>query len=265
MTSLTVSTWNVNSVKSRLVHLLDWLKEDSPDIVLLQELKCMDEAFPAMEIEDLGYNIATHGQKTYNGVAILSRFPLDDITRGLPGNDNDDQARYIEAVASVPDGAVRVASVYVPNGQTTDSDKFQYKLAFLDRLYDHCQTLLSYDERLVIGGDYNIAPEDVDVHSPKHWQGSVLTHDRVRASFRKILHLGMYNAIRPVDGAKPNGGTYSWWDYRGGAFENDDGLLIDHLLLSPQATDRLQSCHVNRKPREQEKPSDHTPVVAVLK
>ncbi|MGE0755075.1 MAG: exodeoxyribonuclease III [Alphaproteobacteria bacterium] len=261
---ISIATWNVNSVKSRLTHLTGWLKEDGPDIVLLQELKCIDDAFPAMEIEELGYNIAAHGQKTYNGVAILSKFPLDDIMRGLPDNDNDDQARYIEAVASVPGGAIRVASVYVPNGQTTDSDKYHYKLSFLDKLHAHCKTLLGYEEQLVIGGDYNIAPEDVDVHNPKHWEGSVLTHDTVRAAFRRMLNLGLYNAIRPVDGANPQGGQFSWWDYRGGAYQNDDGLLIDHLLLSPQAMDALEACGINRGLRELEKPSDHTPVVATL-
>ena len=206
--------------------MLDWLKRDKPDIVLLQETKCVNEAFPSMEIEELGYNLALHGEKTYNGVAILSKFPLSDIGKGLPDGGDDAQARYIEAVCSVPslresettaaiqNGAtnwiasssttpsndeytpIRVASVYVPNGQDAQSSKFPYKLRFLDRLYAHVKTLLTYEEMLAIGGDYNIAPEDADVHDPKLWQGTVLTHDAVRRAFRRLLWLGMYDAFR---------------------------------------------------------------------
>lgn len=254
-----IATWNVNSVKARLEHLLNWLKRDQPDIVLLQEIKCVDEAFPAMEIEELGYNLAVYGEKTYNGVAILSKFPLDDISRGVPGND-DPRARYIEAVIALPYRALRIASVYVPNGQTADSEKFPYKLGFLDKFHDHMKTLLSYQEMLVVGGDYNIAPEDIDVHNPKAWHGSVLTHDEVRKRFRKLLHLGMYDAYRLTH----SDGGYSWWDYRANAFASDDGLRIDHLLLSPQAADTLSECRVIRNLRALEKASDHTPVLATL-
>lgn len=289
--TLSIATWNVNSVRSRLAHLLDWLKQDKPDIVLLQELKCVDEAFPSMEIEDLGYNLAIHGEKTYNGVAILSKYPLSDVRHGLPGDDTDTQARYIEAVISVEGRGsrvedsesraprpspliLRVASVYVPNGQTADSDKFQYKLRFLDRLHMHVKTLLAYEEMLIIGGDYNVAPDDVDVHNPKEWEGSVLTHDEVRRRLRSMLYLGMYNAIKVASdkwqvtsqhfsGHLPLAtGHYSWWDYRAGAFDRDDGLLIDHLLLSPQAADRLSECSVKKNLRALDKPSDHAPVVA---
>lgn len=295
MTSLSIATWNVNSVKSRLMHLLEWLRADKPDIVLLQELKCVEDAFPKMEIEDLGYNLAIYGEKTYNGVAILSKFPLEDITRGIPGYD-DPRARYIEAVVSVEGRGsrgekkyndltnsplaprpsplvIRVASVYVPNGQEATSDKFQYKLQFLDHLHAHLQTLLSYQEILVVGGDYNIAPDDIDVHNPKEWEGSVLTHDAVRKRFRKTLNLGMYNALKlvasrqlPVAGNQAGDrrletGDYSWWDYRNSGFERDNGLLIDHLLLSPQAADALESCTIEKSLRALEKPSDHTPVV----
>lgn len=258
MSRLSVATWNVNSIKVRLPQLLAWLKADAPDIVLLQEIKCVDEAFPAMEIEELGYNIAVHGQKTYNGVAILSKFPLSDITRGLPGEEADVQARYIEAVASIPGGALRVASVYVPNGQSADSDKFQYKLRFLDRLQAHMETLLGYGEMLAVGGDYNIAPEDRDVHDPQGWQGSVLTHDEVRARFRRIIGLGVYDAYRMKTAAN----DYSWWDYRTGAFDRDDGLRIDHVLVSPHAADRLEHCFIKKELRALEKASDHAPVVA---
>jgi exodeoxyribonuclease III len=259
--SLTIATWNVNSVKSRLVHLTDWLRRDKPDIVLLQETKCVDETFPRMEIEELGYNIELHGEKSYNGVAILSKFRLSDVSKGLPGGGEDSQTRYIEAVASLPGSAIRVASVYIPNGQTPDSDKFQYKLRFLERLHDHVKTLLSYGEMLVIGGDYNIAPADIDVHHPQRWEGSVLTHIEARLRLRRIFHLGVYDAHRTINPAIPG---YSWWDYRMGAFDRDDGLRIDHLLLSPQAADKLKSCEVKKDLRVLEKASDHAPVAAVF-
>jgi exodeoxyribonuclease III len=229
--------------------------------VLLQEIKCVDDVFPRMEVEDAGYNLALHGQKTYNGVAILSRFPLSDVQRGLPGNEDDAASRYIEAVVSLPGSALRVASVYVPNGQTVDSEKFPYKLTFLDRLTAHAAELLSYGEVLVIGGDYNIAPEDVDVHSPAQWRGSVLTHDEVRRRFRALRNLGLQDAYRL---SNPLGTEYTWWDYRAGAFQRDDGLRIDHLLLSAMAADRLAGCHVNKSLRALDKASDHTPVVATL-
>jgi len=280
--TITIATWNVNSVKARLVHLTDWLKSRKPDIVLLQELKCMEDAFPCMEIEELGYNLAIHGQKTYNGVGILSKFKLEDIKKGLPGNEDDDHARYIEAVVSInrdsglgigdsglsfpkaesrkPNPEVlRVASVYIPNGQDATSEKFPYKLKFLDRLYAHFKTLRTHDEMLAVGGDYNIAPEDIDVHNPPEWEGSVLTHDEVRKRFRKILHLGIYDAWRLNYSSGPG---YSWWDYRQNALERDDGLRIDHLLLSPQAADKITGCEVHKDVRALDKASDHAPVVA---
>ena len=259
---VSVATWNVNSVRPRLSQLLDWLKQDAPDIALLQEIKCVNEAFPAMEVEELGYNIALHGQKTYNGVAILSKYPLDDVVRGLPGDEADVQARYIEAVVSLRGKALRVASVYVPNGQSADSDKFAYKLKFLERLGDHLSEVLSYGEMLVVGGDYNIAPDDMDVHNPIAWQGSVLTHDEVRKRFRRLRNLGLQDAYRLC---QPEAQEYSWWDYRAGAFSRDDGLRIDHLLLSAPAVDALAGCHIHKTMRGVEKASDHTPVVVILK
>lgn len=267
-----IAAWNVNSVKARLAHLLAFLREAAPDIVLLQETKCEDAAFPALEIEELGYNLALHGQKTYNGVAILSKFPLEDVTRGLPpltgsGDAEDVQARYIEAVVSLPGAALRVASVYVPNGQDPESDKFAYKLRFLTRLRAHAASLLQYEEMLIIGGDYNIAPFDVDVHNPRAWADTVLCHPDVRAHFRAMLNGGFYDAYRLQNpcgdgiGAAPISAGYTWWDYRAGALERDDGLRIDHLLLSPQAADRLASCRVAKEFRALEKASDHAPVV----
>lgn len=256
-----IATWNVNSVKSRLEHLLGWLKEDAPDIVLLQELKCVEEAFPAMEIGDLGYNLAIHGQKTYNGVAILSKFPLDDVRKGLPGDDSDEQARYIEAVASFKGGAVRVASVYVPNGQEVGSDKFAYKMKFYDRMRAHLASLMQLNEITIVGGDYNVAPEAIDVHNPKAWERSILFTAEERAKLHALFHLGFYDAFRTLH---PEKKQYSWWDYRAGAYEKNDGLRIDHLLASPQAMDRLESCEVVEKLRTLEKPSDHAPVMCEI-
>ncbi len=260
--SLSIVTWNVNSIKSRLHLLLPWLKETTPDVVLLQETKTVDDAFPRMEIEDLGYNIALFGQKTYNGVAIFSRLPLEDIRIGLPGDDSDMEARYIEAVVSTKDGAVRVASAYVPNGQSPDSDKFQYKLRFLARLKAHMQELLKLEEAFVIGGDYNVAPAPIDVYDPASLDGTVCYHPLEREALYSILHLGMYDAFRTLH---PHKQTFSWWDYRSAGFETGKGLRIDHLLLSPQATDRLVSCEVLQNLRGLEKPSDHAPVICALK
>lgn len=257
--SVLIAAWNVNSIRTRISHLTDWLRSDKPDIVLLQELKCTEDSFPFMEIEDLGYNIAVYGEKSYNGVAILSKFPLEDIVKGLDDRDGDSQARYIEAVADLGGSAIRVASVYVPNGQEISSDKFGYKLKFMERLYNHVKNLLTYEEIFVIGGDYNIAPDDRDVHDPKLWEGSVLTHDDVRAAFRRMINLGVYDAYRVLS---PEGSSeYSWWDYRANAFAADNGLRIDHLLLSPQAADKLQKFYVKKDLRELDKPSDHAPVV----
>lgn len=252
-----IAAWNVNSVKARLPHLLQFLKEDAPDVVLLQELKCVDDAFPRLEVEDAGYNIATHGEKTYNGVAILSKFPIDDVLRGLPGEESDTQARYIEALT----GGFRVASVYVPNGQTVDSDKYAYKLRFLARLRAHLQTLLGYEERVVVGGDYNIAPYDVDVHNPAEWANTVLCHPLVRQHFRSMLNDGWVDAHRTL-ATSPG---FTWWDYRAGAYAQDNGLRIDHLLLSPLAAEALKTCRVARNLRELERASDHAPVVGEFK
>jgi len=260
--SISIATWNVNSVRSRLAHLLSWLKDGKPDIVLLQELKCTEESFPFMEIEELGYNVAIYGEKSYNGVAILSKFPLNDICRGLSDNEADSQSRYIEAVVNLPKGAIRVASVYVPNGQESTSEKFAYKLRFLDKFFHHVKHLLAYEEVLIIGGDYNIAPHDSDVHAPKEWEGSTLTHDEVRKALRRVFNLGIYDACRVL---KADGDSeYSWWDYRGNSFASDNGLRIDHLLLSPQAADRLSEYYVKKDLRELDKASDHAPVVGVF-
>lgn len=256
-----VASWNVNSIKSRLQHLLPWLAEAKPDIVLLQETKVVDDAFPRMEIEDAGYNILIHGQKTYNGVAILSRFPLEEAQRGLPGENSDEQARYIEALVSLKGSALRVASVYVPNGSEVGSDKYAYKQRFYDRLYTHLEGLLDYEEMTVIGGDYNIAPDAIDVHDPKAWDDTVLFHPDMRRTLKSLHRLGWYDSFRMKN---PTEAAYSWWDYRAGAYDRNNGLRIDHLLLSPQASDKLENAWIDEAPRRLEKPSDHTPVLVSL-
>ena len=252
-----IATFNVNSVKARLPRVLEWLKDAAPDVVLLQETKVVDENFPAMEIEELGYNIAVHGQKTYNGVAILSKQPIEDVTRGLPGGESDEQARYIEGFT----GGVRVASIYLPNGNPVASDKFPYKLAWFDRLIDHARELLTYEESVVLSGDYNVCPTDDDVYDPVGWAEDALCRAESRAKFRELVYLGYTDAFRVFHKGP---GFYTFWDYQAGAWAKDHGLRIDHHLLSPQAADRLKSCEIDRTPRGKEKASDHTPLIVEL-
>lgn len=252
-----IATWNVNSVKARLAHLLDWLADAAPDIVLLQETKTTDEQFPLEPILDAGYNAAVRGQKTYNGVAILARRPIDvELTR-LPGDADDDQARYIEGMI----GNVRVASVYLPNGNPVASDKYEYKLAWMERLHGHARALLATEDAFVLGGDFNVTFDDDDVYDPAGWRDDALCRLESRAVFRKTVHLGLTDAIRAIS---PEVGRYTWWDYRAGAWSRDHGLRIDHLLLSPQAADRLDDAGIDRTPRGREKASDHTPVWCAL-
>ncbi len=248
-----IATFNVNSIRARLPNFLDWLDEARPDVALLQETKTLDEAFPALEIEERGYNLALSGQKTYNGVALLSKRPIEDVLRTLPGDDADTQARYIEAVT---DG-VRVASIYVPQGTELDSERFAYKLAFYERLYAHFRDLLEHEEAFVMGGDYNVAPTPADVHDPARLEGSLCFHPEERRRFRMLCWLGLTEATRALN---PEPGLYSYWDYRAGAWEKDRGWRIDHLLLSPQAADRLSASGIDRGPRGKAKASDHTPV-----
>lgn len=260
-TSLSIATFNVNSIGARLPNVLAWLDGVKPDIALFQELKCVDEAFPTMEMAERGYQIATHGQKTYNGVAILSKYPLSAIERGLPGDDSDEQARYIEGIVTTPDGSVRVASAYVPNGQDPVSDKFGYKLGFYERLYAHWQNRIGRHEPAVLGGDFNCAPEPIDVYDPKRSDGAVCYHPEERKRLRALFHLGLYDAFRIKN---PGVQQFSWWDYRGAAYANNVGLRIDHLLCSARAADALTGCIIDEVPRQQEKPSDHAPVVGTF-
>ena len=252
-----IATWNVNSISARFERFQEWIEETRPDVVLLQEIKCMSEKFPREAIEDMGYNVLVHGQKTYNGVAILSKFPLEDPIYNLP-NDPDPQARYLEAFTK----DVRVVSVYVPNGEAPGTEKYAYKMQFFDRLRDHLKGLLKHPEKLVIGGDYNVAPTDADVYSPKTWYEHILTSTPERAHFQGLLEAGLVDAVRKLhpEDATENQNWYTWWDYRQGAFHKNWGLRIDHLLLSPLAAQELKDVGVDRNYRKGLKPSDHAPL-----
>jgi exodeoxyribonuclease-3 len=259
-----IATWNVNSIKQRVGHLVGFLDEAKPDVVCLQELKCQDEGFPRAEIEAAGYAVETLGQKAYNGVALLVRAPLamSEIRRGLPGDDSDEQARYIEALVS-GEGVrpVRVASIYLPNGNPVDSPKYPYKLGFLERLRRHAQALREGEEAVVLAGDYNVIPEPDDAADPEAWRADALFLPQSRAAFRALLAEGYTDALRACD---PRSGLYTFWDYQAGAWNRNAGIRIDHLLLSPQAADRLTAAAVQKHLRGLEKPSDHVPVTADL-
>lgn len=252
-----IATWNVNSIKARLPNVERWLRDAAPDVVLLQETKVVDDAFPKYAFDELGYNVACRGQKTYNGVAIASKQPIDVLADALPGDANDDQARYLEAFT----GGIRVVSLYVPNGNPVDTGKFDYKLRWLDRFAGHVASLLAGGDVVVLGGDYNVAPTDDDVHDPAAWRDDALCRPEARAALRAAVHLGLTDA---VDAFLSGSGHYTWWDYRRAAFETDQGLRIDHLLLSPQAADRLLATGIDREPRSWEKASDHAPVWCTL-
>jgi exodeoxyribonuclease III len=253
---LRIATWNVNSVRQRLPHLLDYLREVEPDVLCLQEIKCLDEQFPRMEVEELGYNIETHGQKGFNGVAILAKRPFE-VARGLPGDDADIQSRYIEAVIPTEAGVVRVASIYLPNGNPPDSDKYPYKLGFMDRLIRHVRRLTDCEEPLVLAGDFNVIPEAIDAARPEIWTSDALFLLPTREKYRELLALGLTDALRATTDA---GGLYTFWDYQAGAWQKNNGIRIDHLLLSAQAADRLRSVEIDKAMRGRNKASDHTPI-----
>lgn len=255
-----LATWNVNSVNARLETVLAWFETASPDVAVLQEIKCIDEKFPAEAFERLGYNVAVHGQKTYNGVAMLSKAPMEDIRRGLPGDESDEQARYIEAVVSGP-RPVRVIGIYLPNGNPIGTEKFAYKLAWMDRLNRHVRALLPLEEPMVIAGDYNVIPLEQDVEKPRDWLGDALFQPESRAAWRALQNLGLTDAYMAADGAP---GGYTFWDYQAGAWPRNNGIRIDHALLSPQAADRLVRVDIHRDVRGGDKPSDHVPVVVEL-
>jgi exodeoxyribonuclease-3 len=251
-----IATWNVNSVRQRLEGLTAWLKERQPDVVCLQEIKCMDDAFPREPIEALGYHVAVHGQKTFNGVAILSKLPLEDVSRGLIGDEDDVQARFLEAVVSGPAGAVRVVSLYLPNGNPPDTEKYSYKLSWIDRLIAFSLERLKLEEPLVLAGDYNVIPTAADAKNPAAWVNDALFLPQTRARFQALVNLGLTDALRAVSDASD---LYTFWDYQAGAWQKNNGIRIDHLLVSPQAADRLVAAGVDKHVRAWEKPSDHVP------
>ena len=249
-----IATWNVNSIRQRIDPLMTWLKDCGPDIVCLQEIKCVDEAFPRLELEALGYNVVTHGQKTFNGVALLSKLPFEETKSGLAGDDEDAHARFLEGVVTLKHGVLRVACLYLPNGNPPETEKYPYKLKWMSRLLEYSKQRLRAEEPLVLAGDFNVIPKPEDVHNPAAWVGDALFRPQTRESFQSLLGLGLTDAP----------GQYTFWDYQAGAWQKNQGLRIDHLLLSPQASDRLIDVGIDSYVRGWEKPSDHVPVWADL-
>ena len=252
-----IATWNINGIKARLENLVRWLEEAKPDIACLQEIKSIDENFPSERFEEIGYNVAVHGQKSFNGVAIFSKHPFDEITKGLPGDESDEQARYLEAVISTNNGALRIASIYLPNGNPVDSEKYPYKLNWMARLKAHAQTRLAFEEPLVLAGDYNIIPTEQDVHDATAWQGDALFRPESHKAYYEILNIGLTSAFEAYQNQAHR---YTFWDYQKGAWQKDNGIRIDHLLLSPEALDKLAHCQIDKHTRGWEKPSDHVPI-----
>lgn len=252
-----IASWNVNSVKVRLPHLLDFLRSAQPDVLCLQETKCLADEFPRLEIRALGYHTEALGQRAYNGVALLSREPAREVMCGLPEPGGDDQARYIEASFGNEGAEVRVASLYVPNGNPVGTDKFAYKLAWMERLAAHVRDLLPRERPFVLAGDYNVCPTDEDVYDPVAWRDDALCRLETRSHFRILLNLGLTDAYRVFHHQSHR---YTFWDYQAGRWNRDEGLRIDHLLLSPQAADRIAACDIDKAPRAKERASDHTPV-----
>jgi len=251
---LKVATWNVNSLRVRLPYVLDWLNAERPDVFALQETKLPDEDFPVGEIEAAGYHAVYSGQKTYNGVALLGRLPAGDVVRDIPALDDHQRRILIAAV-----GDVRIVNLYVPNGESVGSPKYSYKLDWLDRMTDYLRGLMASQARVLVLGDFNVAPEDRDVHDPKAWAGQVLFSDRERAAFRRLVEIGLCDTFRLFEQPER---SFSWWDYRMGAFRRNQGLRIDHILASPELRDACRSCRIDVAPRKRERPSDHAPVVA---
>lgn len=252
-----IATFNVNSINARLPRILEWFDEAKPDAVVLQEIKCIDEKFPVAEFEDRGFNVAVHGQKTYNGVALLSKHPIEDVARGLPGDREDEQARFIEATICPDDRTpFRLCGLYLPNGNPTPGPKYDYKLKWMKRLKRRAEKLLVEEEAFILAGDFNVIPQNEDTHDPAAWAGDALFRPETHAAYREILNLGLTDAIRQIEPTKT---LYSFWDYQRGAWQKDNGIRIDHLLLSAQVADRLQDAGIDRAVRGREKPSDHVP------
>lgn len=247
-----IASWNVNSIKVRLDHVKDYLKKESPDVLMLQELKGVE--FPANDFKDLGYEAEAVTQKTYNGVAIISKHPVSVVMDALPGDKKDDQARYLEADIN----NMRVINIYLPNGNPVDTEKFDYKLQWMDRLKARLAELRADNIPFAIGGDFNIIPEGKDCYDPKLWAGDALFRPESRGRFRALLNLGLTDALRVYNRKSEQ---YTYWDYQAGAWEKGNGIRIDHFLLSPEIADRLQACNIHAEPRGWTKPSDHTPIM----
>jgi exodeoxyribonuclease-3 len=252
-----IATFNINGIKARTQALLDWLAEAQPDVACLQEIKSVDEGFPREPFEALGYHVETHGMKAFNGVAILSKLPLEDVTRRLPGDDADEQARWIEATVIGPKHPVRICGLYLPNGNPAPGPKYDYKLAWMNRMLSRSRTLLADEQPLVLCGDYNIIPQVEDAARPQDWLTDALYLPTSREAYQRLLNLGLTDAIRAQN---PAPGTYTYWDFQAGAWERNNGIRIDHLLLSPQAADLLQTSGIDKAVRGRDKPSDHVPV-----
>jgi exodeoxyribonuclease III len=258
--ALKIAAWNVNSIMARLPTALKVFTEVNADVWCLQEIKCEDQRFPRFELEAMGFNVETFGQKSYNGVAILSKHRIEEVCRGIPGLEHE-HARYIEAVIAAPDGPVRVASIYAPNGNPIGTEKFAFKLGFMEALQAHLRGLLKHEERFVIAGDYNVIPRDTDCHDPRVWASDALFQPETRAAYRALQNLGLSDAYMQADGAAHR---YTFWDYQAGAWQKDHGIRIDHLLLSPQAADQLQSVEIYKAARGMDKASDHVPIIATF-
>ncbi len=250
-----IVSWNVNSIKARLDHVKRFLEESGPDVLMIQELKGLE--FPSDAFKNIGYESRAVTQKAYNGVAIISKQPVTLIHDKLPGDDADEQARYLEVEL---DG-LRFINIYLPNGNPVDTEKFTYKLAWMERLITRLKDLRSDNIPFAIGGDFNVIPEDKDCHDPESWKGDALFHIESRRKFRRLLNLGLTDAFRVKD---TRGEQYTFWDYQAGAWQNDNGIRIDHFLLSPALADKMKSCTIDRNPRGWEKPSDHTPIIVEL-
>lgn len=251
-----IATFNINGIKARIEALPAWLEAAQPDVVCLQEIKSVDEGFPRELFESMGYQVETHGQKSFNGVAILSKLPLEDVTRGLPGDAEDEQARWIEATV-VGKTALRICGLYLPNGNPAPGPKYDYKLAWMARMQARVEALLALEEPFLCCGDYNVIPQAEDAAKPEAWVEDALYLPQTRAAFRRLCNLGLTEAFRACNQAP---GHYSFWDYQAGAWERNNGIRIDHHLLSPQAADLLRDCQIDKQIRAGDKPSDHVPV-----
>ena len=252
-----IASFNINGIKARLPIVLDWLANTAPDVAILQEIKSIDANFPRGPIEDLGYNVYTHGQKSFNGVALLSKSPLEDVTCGLAGDESDEQARYIEATAIGQRDAVRICGLYLPNGNPVPGPKYDYKLAWMARLHQRAQQLMASEEPFLMAGDFNIIPQAEDCWDTQPWESDALYLPQSRAAFRALVNLGLSDAFRLIDQGAMN---YTFWDFQAGAWPKNNGIRIDHFLLSPLAADYLSDCVIERDWRGREKPSDHVPI-----